>query len=272
MSFLNQLEKEYFRRGSLLCISIDPRLEDLSKYCNHKQTVYSSLIEFVNYIISETSEYAIAYKFNIAYFEQFGSCGLRALHAICKQHRENGVLIIIDAKRGDIGTSSEAYSKALFEKLGADAVTISGYMGSDSVEPFIDSTAKSAFVLCKTSNPGSCELQDLVLENGQKVYERIATLCRSWNDNGNVGLVVGGTFPEDLYSIRNICPDQWLLVPGIGVQGGNLEKVLEYGITSFGGILVNVGRAITQSKDPRTAAEEYYDKIKSTIILKNRLH
>ena len=154
--------------------------------------------------------------------------------------------VILDVKRGDIGSTAEQYAKEAFDRYHADAVTVNPYMGSDAVNPFLKYADKGVVILCRTSNPGSKELQELVTTEGKKLYEHVALLCRdSWNANGNVMMVLGATYPEELKTVRELCPEIPFLVPGVGAQGGDVEKVVTFGRTADGyGLIVNSSRGI----------------------------
>ena len=168
----------------------------------------------------------------------------------------------MDAKRGDISSTAVAYAETVFETLKADAVTLNPYLGGDSILPFIEDSNRGAFLLCKTSNPGSKDIQDEVLLNGFKVYEHVASLAQSWNTNDNLGIVVGATHLEALEKIRIIAPDLWILAPGIGLQGGNLIEAVQKGLRSDGsGILVPVSRGISRADNPFEAAKTIKDQI-----------
>jgi uridine monophosphate synthetase len=182
--------------------------------------------------------------------------------------------VILDAKRGDIASTAEAYANSAFGYLGADCITLNPYLGKDSIEPFIQDQEKGVFLLCKTSNPGSSDLQDLIVgkkDNGKTntapspflfLYEYIAGLAQGWNTRNNIGLVVGATYPETLARVRAAAPDLWFLSPGVGTQGGDLGSALKAGLRRDGkGMLINVSRLIARVDDPRRAAAELRDSI-----------
>jgi orotidine-5'-phosphate decarboxylase len=195
-----------------------------------------------------TGDLACAFKPNIAFFEALGQAGYEALQRLMKVPRT--VPVILDAKRGDIGSTAEAYARAVFDQLGADAVTLSPYLGSDSLEPFLRRADRGCFVLCKTSNAGSSDIQDLTVA-GEPIYIHVARLAaHSWNNNGNLGLVVGATHPEALLRVRAICPDLPLLVPGVGAQGGDLEASVRAAVDAHGEqVLINASRSILYASD-----------------------
>ena len=255
-TFFQWLEQRYKSTGSLLCVGLDPRQaksgEDLEK--------------FVKRIVAATSEYAITYKANAAFFERVGPEGYAVLSCI-RSWIPAEIPLIIDAKRGDIASTADAYSEAMYTRLRADCVTINPYLGSDGIKPFTNDPQKGVFLLCRTSNPSGSEIQMMHLACGDYMYQHVAHLAKErWNDNGNVGLVVGATHPDELVSIRKRCPDMWILAPGIGAQGGDLESTLKAGyLAGRGGIIVNVSRGISQADDPQTAAQEYYNQIKKFV-------
>jgi uridine monophosphate synthetase len=212
-------------------------------------------------LVDRTRDAACLYKPNIAFYEARGLAGLAALRQTMVHIRDSGVPVLLDAKRGDISTSAAAYARAVFDEWGADAVTVNPLLGSDGIEPFIARPDRGAFVLCHTTNPGARDLQELDT-GGVPLYDRIARLAAGWNTRGNVGLVIGATFPEVLDRVRRVLPDMWFLLPGIGAQGGDLEASLTAALTASGaGVLVNVSRGISGAADPRAAAIEYRDRI-----------
>ena len=180
--------------------------------------------------MAATRDLAAAYKPNAAFFEVLGPEGILALQQVIAAIPDE-IPVILDAKRGDIASTAQAYARAAFETLGADAVTINPYLGYDAVQPFIQEPRKGAFLLCKTSNPGASDLQDLIVAPGDRellipsetLHERVAQLAQSWNQNNNLGLVVGATQPESLRRVRAAAPDLWILAPGVGAQGGELR-------------------------------------------------
>jgi orotidine 5'-phosphate decarboxylase subfamily 2 len=178
--------------------------------------------------------------------------------------------VILDAKRGDIASTAEAYARSAFKNLGVHCITLSPYLGKDSIEPFIQNSEKGIFLLCKTSNPGAVDLQDLMLESGNPLHLHVAKLAQTWNTKNNIGLVVGATYPETLARVREVAPDMWFLVPGIGAQGGELEAPLKAGLRKDGkGMLINVSRSIARAEKPGRAAAELRDSmiaIRSSII------
>ena len=270
-SFINTLERRAEDARSLLCIGLDPHLADL------QHPTAESALDFCLRIVKETADYALAFKPNAAFFEYFGAEGWNALSelitAIKSESQKIGSMIpiILDAKRGDIASTAEAYAKSAFNHLGADTITLNPYLGKDSVDPFIADAEKGAFLLCKTSNPGSDDLQNLTVDDGRStvnrqrsmlLYEYVAKLAQSWNTNNNIGLVVGATQPEALAKVRAAAPDLWFLAPGVGAQGGDLATALRAGLRKDGlGMLISVSRSVARAENPRKAAAELRDEI-----------
>jgi uridine monophosphate synthetase len=269
-SFFTFLEKRVADSSSLLCIGLDPHVSDLAA------PSADAALAFCLNLVKQTARYAAAFKPNAAFFEQFGAPGWTALKevigAVQEESQRLGSLIpvILDAKRGDIASTAEAYARSAFATLGAHAITLSPYLGKDSIDPFLADREKGVFLLCKTSNPGASDLQDLkVLETGQDagraaspLYLVVARLAQSWNTGNNIGLVVGATQPEALALVRAAAPDLWLLAPGVGAQGGELAAALNAGLRHDGkGMLLPVSRAISRAADPAAAAAKLRDEI-----------
>jgi uridine monophosphate synthetase len=261
-TFFSFLEKRVDDSSSLLCIGLDPHVPDL------KEANAASALRFCLTLVKQTAPYAAAFKPNAAFFEIFGAEGWTVLkHVIDAIHEESARLgsmipVILDAKRGDIASTAEAYAKSAFESLGAHCITLNAYLGKDSIEPFIKDQEKGVFLLCKTSNPGSGDLQDLQLKNGLTLYEHVAKLAQGWNTKNNIGLVVGATHIEAVKRIRAAAPNLWFLVPGIGAQGGELESALKAGLRKDGkGMLLTVSRGISRAPNSSKAAAEFRDQI-----------
>lgn len=261
-SFFSLLDKRVAESGSLLCVGLDPHSSDLPS------PTAEAAIEFCAGLVKATAPYAAAFKPNAAFFEVLGSEGWAALREVIAGIRAEAkrigcahMPIILDAKRGDIASTAEAYADSAFRSLDADCITLSPYLGRDSIEPFIQNPSKGAFLLCRTSNPGSADLQELRVQpaGGSQVplYVLVAQLAREWNTRDNLGLVVGATYPETLAEVRSKAPELWILVPGVGAQGGDLEAALRNGLRPDGkGLLVNVSRAIARAGDPAKAAAD----------------
>jgi orotidine 5'-phosphate decarboxylase subfamily 2 len=261
-TFFSFLEKRIDDCSSLLCVGLDPHIPDL------KEPSAASALDFCLNLVKQTAPYAAAFKPNAAFFEVFGAEGWVALKQVIEAiHEESNRLgskipIILDAKRGDIASTAEAYAKSAFENLGVDFITLSPYLGKDSIEPFIKDQEKGIFLLCKTSNLGSGDLQDLVLESGDPLHIHVAKLAQTWNTKNNIGLVVGATHIDAMKRVRAAAPDLWFLVPGVGTQGGDLESAMKAGLRQDGrGMLINVSRGISRSDDPRKAAVALRDQI-----------
>lgn len=251
-AFFDRLAAACRDRGSLLCVGIDPPLDAVAE---------ASLAAWARGIVDAASDAACCVKPNYGFFEARGIAGLEALAEIIAHAKARGLSVILDAKRGDIASSAAAYAKAAFERWGADAVTVNPLLGADGVEPFTAYADRGVFLLCRTSNPGARDLQELPC-GGRPLYEHIAGLAASWNRSRNVGLVVGATGPQQLARVRRIAAEPWILLPGVGAQGGDLESSLAAGLRNDGlGVVVNVSRAIAQAADPRQAAREYRDRI-----------
>jgi uridine monophosphate synthetase len=257
-SFFQKLEQRARKVGSLVCVGLDPHLQDLP------EPTPAAVLSFCLRLIEATSGHAAAYKPNAAFFELLGPGGWEALAEVIAAIPEE-IPVILDAKRGDIASTADAYARSTFDRLGAGAITVSPYLGRDSVEPFLRDPARGCFLLCKTSNPGASDLQDLALgeAGGGLLYEKVARLAQAWNTRGNLGLVVGATQPESLRRVRAAAPDLWFLAPGVGAQGGDLAEALQNGLRADGlGMLVNVSRSVARAADPRQAVIELNEAIR----------
>lgn len=266
-TFFSFLEKRVDDCSSLLCVGLDPHVNDLPA------PTAASALDFCLNLVKQTAPYAAAFKPNAAFFEVFGTEGWTALkqviEAIDEESRRLGSLIpvILDAKRGDIASTAEAYAKSAFETLGAHCITLSPYLGKDSIEPFLNHPEKGVFLLCKTSNAGSMDLQNLLVmpmgsDMPMPLYIYVAKLAEQWNEKNNVGLVVGATHPQIMEMIRAAVPDLWFLSPGVGAQGGELELALKSGLRVDGkGMLIPISRGISRAENPKLAAAEIRDEI-----------
>lgn len=238
--------------GSRLCVGLDP----------HPGRVRGTVLDHCRRVIDATSEHAVAFKPNSAFFEAAGEPGWRDLAAVIA-HVPSDRLVILDAKRGDIGSTAEAYASAAFEVLRADAVTVSPYLGGDSVAPFLAQPEHGAFILCHTSNPGAGDLQHLEV-GGEPLYLHVARLVATWGAAGNAGLVVGATYPAALAAVRAAAPALPILAPGIGAQGGDLRAALAAGLDESGyGLIVSSSRGIFLADDPGAAAGALDSAIRS---------
>jgi len=253
LSFLEKLDQAVKKNNSLLCLGLDI---DLSRIPNNSLKSDDPIFLFNREIIDATKDLVCAFKPNMAFYEMNGVYGLSALIRTIEYIQETGIPLILDAKRGDVGHSSAAYAKAIFEVFKADATTVNPYMGKDSVEPFIEYREKGIFVLCLTSNSGSEDFQ--VSGTGEPLYKSVVTHVKAWNHYGNCGLVVGATKPEQLKEIRDMVPDMPLLIPGIGAQGGDLEASVKFGGKRA---ILNASRSILYAEDPRAEAKKLRDEI-----------
>lgn len=250
----SQLFENIRRKRSFLCVGLDSEIEKIPSFLlKTKDPVF----EFNRRIIDETSRYAVAYKPNIAFYECYGSKGWNTLEKTVKYIKEKApdILVIADAKRGDIGNTSKMYAKAFLENMPFDAITVAPYMGEDSVTPFLSYKDKWVVLLALTSNKGADDFQ-YHNEDGIKLFERVLTVSQKWGNTNNLMFVVGATRAEMLKDIRKIVPDHFLLVPGVGAQGGSLEEVAKYGMNSKCGLLVNSSRGIIFAD-----SSENFDKV-----------
>lgn len=262
-----QLIEQIKQKQSFLCVGLDT---ELSKIPPHLLPESDPLLEFNKAIIEATSPYAVAYKINLAFYEQYGKHGWdimeKTLHLI-----PQNCFVIADAKRGDIGNTSKMYARAFFENYNYDAITVSPYMGHDSVKPFLEYENKFTIVLGLTSNAGSCDFQILETAEG-KLYEMVLKKTASWGNPDNLMFVIGATKSEKFAEVRKILPDHFLLVPGIGAQGGNLKEVAENAMNKDCGLLVNSSRSIiyaSNGTDFRSAAA--YEALKLQQEMKGYL-
>ena len=253
MNFWAKLTESTRERNSLLCVGLDPQPELIPSR-------YRTIGEFNRAIIDATAEVACAYKPNIAFYEALGEPGLQALRETL-DYMPADVPVILDAKRNDISSTADAYARAAYEVWGADALTVNPYLGRDGVEPFLRYRDRGVFVLCKTSNPSAGELQDWS-SGGEPLYREVARLATIWARGGDIGLVVGATYPEVVADLRTQCPGAWFLVPGVGAQGGDLEAVLRAGLRADDlGLLINASRSILYADDPGRAARSLSEQI-----------
>lgn len=253
MTFLEKLNRSSRKNRSLICVGLDPERTRLPE-CLRETT--HALFAFNRAIIDATSDWVCAYKPQAAYYAGQNADEELKMTIDYIHERAPEIPVILDVKRGDIGSTAAMYAKEAFERYNADAVTVNPYMGFDAVKPFLDHADKEVFLLCRTSNPNSGDLQNLVC-NGKALYEHVALLARDkWNGNGNAALVVGATYPEELRHVREICPGMLFLVPGVGAQGGDVEKVVKFGCDRNGhGIVINSSRGILYADPTETFAE-----------------
>jgi orotidine-5'-phosphate decarboxylase len=249
MTFREKLEAATARNGSLLCVGLDP---------DPARLPIDDVGEFNRAIVEATADLVCAYKPNLAFYEALGEDGYAALRETLAAIPPD-IPTIADGKRGDIGNTARAYARAVFDVLGFDAVTVNPYLGGDSLEPFIEREDRGVFVLCRTSNPGAADIQDLAVASdggSRPLYEVLAELARGWDSRGNVGLVTGATYPEELRRVRELCPDMVLLVPGVGAQTGDLAAAVRGGVDARGGgMLVNASRGVLYASKGADFAE-----------------
>ena len=274
MTFIESLNAAWECNNSLLCVGLDP---DPAKFPAHLKNRPDAIFEFCANIVDATADLVCSFKPQIAYFAaQRAEDQLEAL--IAHIHTKHpGIPVILDAKRGDIGSTAEQYAVEIFERYRADAITINPYMGRDSVDPYLAYPDKGVILLCRTSNPGGSDLQFLdvgTAEQPEKLYERVARLVASeWNSTGQCALVVGATFPGEIARVREIVGDMPLLVPGIGAQGGDIEATVRAGYTNKGqaagcGLMINSSRAILyagRGEDFASAARRVAQETRDTI-------
>ena len=274
MTFLEQLAAAQASHQSLLCVGLDP---DPRKFPAHLGQDASHIFDFCAHIVDATHDVVCAFKPQIAYFAAHrAEAQLERLIAHMRRTAPH-VPIILDAKRGDIGNTAEQYAIEAFERYGADAVTLSPFMGFDSVAPYLKYHGKGAFLLCRTSNPGGDDLQNqrlAGLAGEPRLFEHIAELAQGpWNLNGQLGLVVGATYPEEIARVRHIAPTLPLLIPGVGTQGGDAKATVMAGLTPTGPIIVNASRAVLYASKgadfvsaARSAALDLRQALKTQIL------
>lgn len=258
---LNKLNKRINKTQSLLCIGLDADFDKLPEEFKSKD--YPQF-EFNKWIIDQTHEYVVAYKPNTAFYEARGAQGWQEL-ALTMDYLEESypdIFTICDAKRADIGNTNKGYVTAIFDELGFDAITLHPYLGKEALVPFLERDNKVSIILCKTSNPGSGELQDQLID-GKKLWQLVAEkVSTEWNTNSNCMLVVGATYPDELEEIRQIVGDMPLLIPGIGAQGGDLEATLKAGLTKDkSGLLISSSRGVIFSESPGESAKKLNESI-----------
>lgn len=250
----NELVENIFKKESFLCVGLDP---DLKKMPEHLLECENPIYEFNKAIIDATAAYAVAYKPNLAFYECQGIKGWEALEKTVAYIKENypDIFIIADAKRGDIGNTARMYAQTFFEKMDVDAVTVAPYMGEDSVTPFLEYEGKWTVLLALTSNKGSQDFQMIEDKNGKRLFERVIKRSGHWGTPVNLMYVVGATQGQLLKDVRKVAPRNFLLVPGVGAQGGSLEEVAEYCMIDECGILVNSSRGIIYASKDKDFAE-----------------
>ena len=264
--FAQQLEGAWKKNDSLVCVGLDPEIE---RFPAHIRKEPSPIFQFNRSIIDATADLVCAYKPQFAHYAAYEAEDQleRTIEYIHRVHP--GIPVILDAKRGDIGNTAERYAIEAFERYGADAVTVNPYLGGDSLEPFLRHAERGVLILCRTSNPGAGDLQDLMIE-GRPLYQVVAELAaRRWNSRGNCLLVVGATYPRELAEVRALVGEMPLLVPGVGAQGGDVEQVVASGRTRSGtGLVISSSRAIlyaSAGEDFARAARAATDSLREKI-------
>ena len=247
-----QLIAQIKKKQSFLCVGLDT---DINKIPKHLLELEDPIFEFNKQIIYATKEFCVAYKPNIAFYESMGVSGWESLQKTLDYIPEN-IFTIADAKRGDIGNTSSMYARAFFENMNFDSVTVAPYMGSDSVTPFLAFEDKWAIVLALTSNKGGLDFQKIKGGNGKPLFKQVLETSKNWGTDANMMYVVGATRAEQLSDIREIIPNHFLLVPGVGAQGGNLQDVAKYGMNADCGLLVNSSRGIIYAGNDTDFAEK----------------
>ena len=267
MTFMQSLQAAWQRNASLVCVGLDP---EPAKFPAHLRGEPDAVFAFCRAIVDATADLACAFKPQIAHF-----AAARAEDALERlighiHAAHPGVPVILDAKRGDIGSTAQHYAAEAFDRYGADAVTANPYLGRDSLQPFLERADKGVIILCRTSNPGAKDLQDLEV-GGRTLYQHVAeTVAREWNGNGNCALVVGATWPDELADVRRRVGDLPLLVPGIGAQGGDVAAVVRNGCTAAGsGLMISSSRAILYAGN----GEDFADAARSaTLALRDEIN
>jgi orotidine-5'-phosphate decarboxylase len=265
MTIAEKYEARVEAANTMLCVGLDPEMERLPE---RFQAAESPFFAFSKWIIEQTHAYTAAYKPNMAFFEARGLEGMHELDLTIEYLSTEypDIVTICDAKRGDIGNTNRGYVASIFDYMGFDAITLHPYLGKESLMPFLEREDKACIILCRTSNPGAGELQDLLVD-GTPLWERVAErVAGAWNANGNCMLVVGATYLEEMRRIRAVAPGMTFLVPGIGAQGGDVAAAVEAGLDAKGkGLILSSSRGILYSDDPSAAARDVCDEIRSAV-------
>jgi orotidine-5'-phosphate decarboxylase len=260
------LVEEIFKKKSYLCVGLDT---DLQKIPSHLLSEKDPVFEFNRQIIDATIDHCVAFKPNLAFYEALGSAGWESLQKTAA-YLPHHIFKIADAKRADIGNTSTFYARAFFEQMNFDAITVSPYMGEDSVKPFLDFKNKWVILLAHTSNPGSANFQLFGSSSGKPLYEEVITKSQQWGTTENMMYVVGATQADKMESIRKIAPEHFFLVPGVGAQGGDLDAVSRAGLNSSCSLLVNAARSIIYKSSGKDFALEAGKEAKSMKLEMSR--
>ena len=271
-----ELLNERWKKKNFVCVGLDSQYDRIPEIVRKNVSVKKAIWEFNKEIIDATHDLVCAYKPNIAFYEAQGKEGLEALIKTTEYiHRKYpNIPVILDAKRADIGNTNRGYIEASFNIIGVDAITVHPFLGQEAVQPFLDQKDKGIIVLCRTSNPGAGEFQDLIVDypplGKVPLYQIVAyQVANEWNVNGNCGLVVGATYPKELAQVRKIAPNLPILIPGIGKQGGDIEKTVIAGRSDQNsGIIINSSRGIifaSEGKDFAKAARKETEKLSNEI-------
>jgi orotidine-5'-phosphate decarboxylase len=266
---LNAIAEKLARRiqrvDSLLCVGLDPDFEKLPQRFREQPAAQE---RFGKWIVDQTAEFAAAIKLSTAFYEARGAQGIAEMEHTIEYVRANHpeLVTVCDAKRADIGNTNKGYAEAIFDRMGFDAVTLHPYLGREALEPFLSRRDKMCIVLCRTSNPGAGEFQDLDV-NGRPLWLAVAErISSAWDIDGNCALVVGATYPEEMRAIRKAAPSTTFLVPGIGAQGGDVQAVVEAGLGAHdAGLLLSASRSILFSENPAAAARGHRDEIRDAV-------
>lgn len=262
----HELIQQIRKKQSFLCVGLDPDLEKLPRHLLKEE---DPIFAFNRAIIDATLPYAVAYKPNLAFYEAHGLSGWQSLHKTVDYLQGKDVFTIADAKRGDIGNTSTMYARAFFEQMPFDSITVAPYMGADSVTPFLAFEGKWVILLAATSNAGFADFQAHAMQTGEPLYEQVIRTSSGWGTPDNLMYVVGATRPEQLVQIRKIIPDHFLLIPGVGAQGGDLEAVCKAGLNADIGLLINSSRGIiyaSQGEDFAEAAAREARKMQEEMV------
>jgi orotidine-5'-phosphate decarboxylase len=247
-----------YQKRSCLCVGLDP---DLQKIPKHLLSEKNPIFEFNKQIIDATYPFAVAYKPNVAFYEALGTKGWETLYKTA-EYLPKDTFKIADAKRGDVGNTSKMYAKAFLEEMNFDAITVNPYMGEDCVKPFLEFAGKWVILLALTSNAGSQDFEQQTLQNGRKLYEEVLEKSLQWADSSQMMYVVGATQSQYLQHIRKIVPENFLLVPGVGTQGGNLQEVMQFGMNENVGLLINSSREVLYAGEGKDFAQKAAQKAK----------